>query len=62
MQAQALSRAAAGIPPYTGPPDRTARGFLAFRQSELLGHFSDEEAVLLPAAERVDPEGSAPAR
>ena len=59
MQAQALSRAAAGIPPFTGPPEGTARGFLAFRQSELLGHFSDEEAVLLPAAERVDPEGSA---
>ncbi len=59
MQAQALSRAAAGTPSYTGPPDRTARGFLAFRQNELLGHFSDEEEVLLPVAERVDPEGSA---
>jgi len=59
MQAQALSRAAAGVPPYTGPADRTARGFLAFRESELLGHFADEEEVLLPEAERVDPEGSA---
>ena len=62
MQAQALSRAAAGIPPHTGPPHRTARGFLAFRQSELLGHFSDEEDVVIPVAERVDPEGTARVR
>lgn len=62
MQAQALTRAAAGIAPYTGPPERTARGFLAFRQAELLGHFGDEEGVLFPAAERVDPEGTARVR
>lgn len=62
MQAQALSRSAAGTPPYTGPPERTARGFLAFRQAELLGHFGDEEDVLFPAAERVDPEGTARVR
>jgi hypothetical protein len=62
MQAQALTRAASGIAPYTGPPERTARGFLAFRQSELLGHFGDEEGALFPAAERVDPEGTARVR
>lgn len=62
MQAQALSRSAAGTPPYTGPPERTARGFLAFRQAELLGHFGDEEDVLFPVAERVDPEGTARVR
>jgi Hemerythrin HHE cation binding domain len=62
MQAQALSRAAEGIAPYTGSPERTARGFLAFREAELLGHFGDEEAVLFPAAERVDPEGTARVR
>ncbi len=62
MQAQALSRAGAGIPPYTGPADRTARGFLAFRQNQLLGHFADEEHVVIPVAERVDPEGTARVR
>lgn len=62
MQAQALSRAAAGIAPYTGSPERTAGGFLSFRQVELLGHFGDEETVLFPVAERVDPEGTARVR
>ena len=62
MQAQALSRAAAGVAPYAGKPERTARAFLAFRQAELLGHFGDEEDVLFPAAERVDPEGTARVR
>lgn len=62
MQAQALSRAAAGIAPYTGPAERTARAFLAFRQAELLGHFGDEEEVLFPAAGQVAPEGTARVR
>jgi hypothetical protein len=62
MQAQALTRAAAGVPPFTGPPERTARGFLAFRQNELIGHFADEEDVLVPVGERVDPEGTARVR
>ncbi|HET7293619.1 MAG TPA: hemerythrin domain-containing protein [Vicinamibacteria bacterium] len=55
VQAQALTRAAAGLAPYEGPAAGTARGFLAFRQAELLGHFDDEETVLFPAASRVDP-------
>jgi hypothetical protein len=64
VQAQALSRAAIGKAPYhrPGAPERVARGFLGFRQGELVGHFGDEEEVLLPAAERVDPEGSARVR
>jgi len=64
VQAQALSRAAIGKAPYDAPgaTERVARGFLAFRDSELLGHFGDEEEVLLPASEAVDPEGSARVR
>jgi len=62
MQAQALSRAAAGLAPYGDRAERTARGFLSFREAELLGHFADEEDVLFPAAERVDPEGTARVR
>jgi len=64
MQAQALSRAAEGKAPYDRPdaPDRVARGFLAFREAELLGHFADEEQVVFPAAQRADPEGTARVR
>ena len=62
MQAQALSRAAAGAAPHAKGPERTARGFLSFRQAELQGHFADEEDVLFPTAERVDPEGTARVR
>lgn len=64
VQAQALSRAASGKSPYhrPGAPERVARGFLAFRLAELAGHFGDEEEVLLPASERVDPEGTARVR
>lgn len=64
VQAQALRRAAAGTTPYDGEgaPERVARGFLAFREAELVGHFGDEEQVLLPASLAVDPEGSARVR
>jgi hypothetical protein len=60
VQAQALSRAAVGRTPYhrPGAPERVARSFLAFRQAELVGHFGDEEEILLPASRHVDPEGS----
>jgi hypothetical protein len=36
-----------------------ALAFLDFRRAELDGHLADEEAVVLPAAEPVDPAGAA---
>ena len=36
-----------------------ARGFLAFHRAELEGHMADENAVVLPAADRTDPAGAA---
>ncbi len=64
VQAQALTRAAEGRQPYhrPGAAAKVARAFLAFRQAELVGHFSDEEDVLVPEAERVDPDGTARVR
>jgi iron-sulfur cluster repair protein YtfE (RIC family) len=64
VQAQALSRAAEGRAPYhrAAAPQRVARAFLAFRQAELLGHFADEEQVVFPLAEPVDPGGTARVR
>lgn len=45
-------RRGAGRPP-------AASVFLAFHQRELEGHMADEEDVVLPVAEAVDPHGSA---
>jgi hypothetical protein len=36
-----------------------ARDFLAFHRTELTAHMEDEEAVLFPAVEAFDPEGTA---
>lgn len=64
VHAQALSRAAEGRPPYDRPasPQRVARAFMGFRKAELVGHFSDEEQVIFPLAEAVDPQGTARVR
>jgi iron-sulfur cluster repair protein YtfE (RIC family) len=51
VQALALERGA-GRPPV-------ALGFRDFRRAELEGHMADEEDVVLPAAEGVDPAGVA---
>ena len=51
IQALWLGRAA-------GRPD-AARAFLEFHRAELEGHMADEEDVVLPAAEAVDPAGAA---
>ena len=45
-------RRGAGRPP-------AALAFLDFHRAELEGHMGDEEAVVLPAAETVDPSGAA---
>ena len=45
-------RRAAGRPP-------AARAFLDYYRAELEGHMADEEDVVLPAAEAVDPAGAA---
>jgi hypothetical protein len=47
VQALALRRGASAP---VAAAARTAEEFLAFRREELLGHFEDEEQVLLPAA------------
>jgi Hemerythrin HHE cation binding domain len=58
VQALDLRRAGeAEAPP--DPPAEAARRYLDFYETELLGHFADEEEVLLPRAGRADPEGAA---
>lgn len=56
VQALALRRSASASP---ATRLRTGRRFLAFVERELLGHFADEEQVLLPQAAGVDDEGAA---
>ena len=52
-----LRRAAAGTD--SGDAISVARDFLAFHRTELTAHMEDEEAVLFPAVEAFDPEGTA---
>jgi hemerythrin-like domain-containing protein len=56
MQALWLRRAgdSPNVEGATGP----AAAYLAFYRAELLGHFADEEEVLLPLAGHADPEGA----
>lgn len=56
MQSLRLRHAAAGSP-SEAPPVATA--FLEHWRSAVQGHFADEEDVLFPRAEAVDPESVA---
>lgn len=56
MQALWLRRAAQVSNVAAAAP--VAEEFLAFYTNELLGHFADEEEVLLPVAAHADPEGA----
>jgi len=60
VQALALRRARAATDPAV--PVRVAREFLAFVETDLRGHFADEEAVVLPVADAAAPVEAARAR
>jgi hypothetical protein len=60
VHAQAMRRAGDGAAPQNDPgaPARVGQAFLAFHQTELLGHMADEEEILLPRGGSADPEGA----
>jgi hypothetical protein len=62
IHALGLRRAAAAPAASSPGVVSTAEAFLAFYEQELLGHFRDEEDVLLPVADRLDPKDAARTR